>query len=126
MKQLALVFFGGGLGSCLRFGADLALKRWLPGPAAAFPWATLAVNFIGCFAIGLGIGLLPADDRALGPELRALLLAGICGGLTTFSTFAQQTLAASPAKGLINVAASVVGGLALAWVGMWISGGRAA
>jgi CrcB protein len=108
----------------LRFGSDWLLRRWWPEQALAFPWATLAVNFIGCFAIGLGVGLLPADDKSWGPELRSLLLVGICGGLTTFSTFANQTLALNGGKALINVAASVIGGLALAWVGLALSGGR--
>jgi fluoride exporter len=125
VKHLLLVFVGGGLGSSMRFGADALVKRLWPEQALAFPWATLVVNLIGCFAIGLGVGLLPADDKAWGPELRSLLLVGICGGLTTFSTFANQTLSLDSGKALINVAASVIGGLALAWVGLAISGGRA-
>lgn len=109
----------------MRFGADWALKRWWPEPALAFPWATLAVNFAGCFAIGLGVGLLPKETQTWGPELRSLLLVGVCGGLTTFSAFANQTLVLGSGKALINISASVVGGLALAWLGLTISGARA-
>jgi fluoride exporter len=126
VKELALVFVGGGLGSSLRFGADWLLKRLWPEQALAFPWATLAVNFIGCFAIGLGVGLLPKETENWGPELRSLLLVGVCGGLTTFSAFANQTLALGSGKALINVALSVAGGLALAWLGLTLAGARTA
>ena len=49
---------------------------------------------------------------------------GFCGGLTKFSTFANQTLALDTGKGMINVAASVLGCLFMAWLGLTISGTR--
>ncbi|KAA0216199.1 CrcB family protein [bacterium] len=124
MKLFLLVCVGGALGSGIRYGAELALKSVVPACAAAFPWATLLVNLAGCFAIGLGYGWLARDSQPWAEELRALLLVGVCGGLTTFSSFANQTLALDSGKGLLNVAASVLGCLAMAWAGLALSGGR--
>ncbi|HRJ77155.1 MAG: putative fluoride ion transporter CrcB [Planctomycetes bacterium] len=124
MKLFLLVCLGGALGSGARYGVDLAFRAMAPQLAAVFPWATLFVNLAGCFAIGLGYGWLARGDQPLGEELRALLLVGVCGGLTTFSAFANQTLALDSGKGMLNVAASVLGSLAMAWAGLALSEGR--
>ena len=126
MKHLALVCLGGALGSSLRYGIAIGLERLAPKFALTFPWATLVANFIGCFAIGLGVGLLGREGVKWGPELQLLLLVGVCGSLTTFSTFANQTLELAPGKALLNIGASVAGGLFLAWLGLTLAGGRAA
>lgn len=126
MKHLALVALGGAFGASLRYGIDIGLARLAPKFAMAFPWATLAANFIGCFALGIGAGLLGREGVKFGPELQLLLLVGVCGGLTTFSTFASQTLDLNSGKAMINIAASVAGGLFLAWLGLMITGGRVA
>lgn len=125
MKHLALVCLGGALGASMRYGISLSLERFAPKFATAFPWATLVANFIGCFAIGIGVGLLGRDGVKWGAELQMLLLVGVCGSLTTFSTFANQTLTLSPGKAMLNIGASVAGGLFLAWLGLFIAGGRA-
>lgn len=126
MKHFLLVCLGGALGSAVRYAAALGMERLSPRAAAAFPWATLAVNVAGCFAIGLGYGLLERQGLRYASELRALLLIGFCGGLTTFSTFANQTLALTSGKALVNVAASVAGSLGAAWLGLLLSGVRTA
>ena len=57
---------------------------------APFPYGTLAVNLLGCAAIGVLAGL--GEARQLySPELRGFLLVGLLGGFTTFSTFAHET-----------------------------------
>jgi CrcB protein len=126
VKHLALVCLGGAFGSGLRYGTTLLLARLTPKLAAGFPLATLAVNFVGCFAIGLGAGLLSRDGIKYGPELQLFLLVGVCGGLTTFSAFANQTLELATGKALLNICASVVGGLFLAWIGLLLAGARTA
>jgi fluoride exporter len=118
LKQLMLVMLGGGVGSGLRFGADMLLLRALPDASRAFPWATLAVNLIGCFAAGVLLGLVSREGVRFGPELKVLLITGVCGGLTTFSAFALQTTAISPGKAALNIGLSVAGGLLLAWTGL--------
>lgn len=57
--------------------------------AAGFPFGTLAVNVSGSFVLGLLITWFVA--RAPSPELRLLLTIGLCGGYTTFSTFAYES-----------------------------------
>lgn len=121
MKLLLLVCCGGAVGSGLRYGTDRLLIALLPQQSSAFPWATLAVNLIGCFAAGVIFGLTARDaDRFA--DLRVLLITGLCGGLTTFSAFALQTVLIAPGRALLNVAASVLGGLLLAWVGLLVTG----
>jgi len=86
MKWL-LLFAGGGAGATLRY----ALALWVDGRAGpGFPWGTFAVNVSGCFAIGVFATL--ADEHALiSPTTRLLLVTGLLGGFTTFSTFSMET-----------------------------------
>jgi fluoride exporter len=103
---------GGALGSVLRVGVSLAILGWL-GPV--FPWGTLIVNTAGSLAIGWiaarGVG---------GRAMRAFLVAGLCGGFTTFSVFSLETLALtreSPALAGLYVAVSVPLWLGAVWAG---------
>ncbi len=121
MKHLLLVCLGGGIGSGLRYGTTLALGHFWPKAAKGFPLATLLVNLVGCFAIGLSVGLLTRQGVRWADEWNSLLLVGVCGGLTTFSTFALQTLEVSPIKGALNVGISVAAGLLLAFAGLAIA-----
>jgi CrcB protein len=115
-------------------GAVGALARWglAEGVAAGFgrahvPWATLLVNVAGCFLIGLIAG---RSDAAPGPmpawliENRPLLVAGFCGALTTFSTFAFETvdlLPRRPLLGIALVAAHLILGLGAVMLGRWLA-----
>ncbi|MCA8916059.1 MAG: fluoride efflux transporter CrcB [Planctomycetes bacterium] len=126
MKQLALVCLGGAIGASMRWGIAMGLQWKWPKLAESFPYATLLVNLTGCFAIGIGVGLLGRDGVKWGPELQLLLIVGVCGSLTTFSTFANQTLDLASGKAILNIIASVAGGLFLAWAGMQLTGGKVA
>ena len=105
------IFLAGGAGAVLRYG----LAGLVQGRAGAdFPWGTLAVNVLGCFAIGW---LATAAERSvLAPELRIALLVGLLGGFTTFSTFGLETwrlledaeLGRALANGLGSVVACVI------------------
>lgn len=110
----------------MRWGIAMGLQWKWPKFAETFPYATLIANFIGCFAIGLGVGLLGREGVKWGAELQLLLLVGVCGSLTTFSTFANQTLDLAPGKALLNIGISVAGGLFLAWLGLTLTGARPA
>ena len=94
-------------------GAAGAVARWALLAAAIspqFPWPTLLVNLVGCGLLGLLIG------RRARPSTLLLVGTGLCGGLTTFSTFAVEVADllrhAELVLGFTYLAASVVGGLA--------------
>lgn len=82
------IAIGGALGALARYGVDVAVARRTD---AIFPWATLAINVAGSFALGL-LFVLAIED-AVGPDwLRGLLATGFLGAFTTFSTFSVQTV----------------------------------
>lgn len=80
------VALGGAIGSALRFAVSDIMRR-LPA-LASLPWATLFVNVTGSFVIGWYLRSAVAADAS--PQLRAFIAIGICGGYTTFSTFALE------------------------------------
>ncbi len=107
------VALGGGLGAVTRYGVSLALLH--PGPQA-FPWATLLANLVGSFIIGLFQGLTGPDGRVLArPTTRRFVMAGFCGGLTTFSIFSLETVL-MVGDGQVTLAALYVGSSLLLWV----------
>lgn len=126
MKELLIVGIGGGIGSVLRYKTG-ALITWLHSAgvissnALKFPWATFAVNIVGCFLIGLfAVSIERMTDH--NAEARLLLITGLLGGFTTFSAFSLETLAllrtGSPLLAAVNAAASVALGLTAVWLGM--------
>lgn len=88
MKNLLLVFLGGGLGSSVRY----LIGRWVGTYySQLFPVATLLSNVTACFLLGLAIGL--ADQRQLlSPAARIFWTIGFCGGFSTFSTLSNEAL----------------------------------
>ena len=84
MKQLLLVFFGGGMGSALRY----LLGKWLNSPNDGIPYGTFLANILGSFIIGLVIGYF--TKQHLNQDQTLLLATGFCGGFTTFSAFAYE------------------------------------
>ncbi|MEE8264628.1 MAG: fluoride efflux transporter CrcB [Gammaproteobacteria bacterium] len=114
----AVVGSGGFIGALARYGLSGLVHRQVP--FATFPYGTMAVNLIGCCAIGVVAGL--AESRQLfGPEFRTFALIGILGGFTTFSTFGYETFAmirdAEYLRVAANVGVHVILGLALVWLG---------
>jgi CrcB protein len=117
LANALLVGCGGFLGSLLRYGLGSLVHRTLP--MATFPHGTLAVNLLGCAAIGALAGL--ADSRQLlSPQLRAFAMIGLLGGFTTFSTFGYETFALARDGDYLragwNVGLHVVLGLGLVWL----------
>ena len=85
MLNCLFVGIGGAFGSILRYLVGL-----LPmNPENGFPIKTLIINVLGAFALGL-IAALAAKDTSLNPHLVLMLKVGVCGGFTTFSTFAYE------------------------------------
>ena len=80
------VGIGGFLGTVLRYGIGL-----LPQPAGSvFPLKTLCINVLGAFVLG-AVAASAARNRSLDPRLVLMLRVGVCGGFTTFSTFAYES-----------------------------------
>lgn len=108
---------GGATGAVARYLVGLAFLRWHP---EAGPLGTLTVNLTGCFLIGL---LAPLYERSTLPPLAALLLiTGVLGGLTTFSSFGHETVFLAIVRhrldlAFANVAANLLAGLALVYLG---------
>ena len=113
MRALLFVFLGGGAGSILRY----MVSRWLN--TSFFPWGTLAVNIIGCFLVSL-FGTWIAR-QSLPTDLRLLMVVGLCGGFTTFSTFGNETMTMLRNGHLllsfIYIFLSVAAGIAAAYIG---------
>ena len=84
MKQLLLVFIGGGFGSTLRY----VIGKYL-NTETGFPWGTFTANILGSLLIGIILGVA-AKNNTLSQNQTLLLATGFCGGFTTFSTFAYE------------------------------------
>jgi fluoride exporter len=85
LKNLLLVGLGGSIGSMARYAASLLIKPKL------FPYATLSVNIIGSFIIGLVFAMSIKQD-CLSNNWKLFLATGICGGFTTFSAFSLENM----------------------------------
>jgi CrcB protein len=93
-----------------------------PPSAGEFPWATYLANVTGCFVIGFYAELTGPNGRVFaGPRARLFVTTGICGGYTTFSGFAIETLrfllGGEQREAAIYVAASLVSWLFAVWLG---------
>ena len=88
MLNVLAVFFGGGLGSLLRYLVNTLFTRY---NILKFPYATLFVNITGSFILGALFAIF-IQKTDIHPALRLALSVGFCGGLTTFSTFSVETL----------------------------------
>lgn len=120
MKQLVLVFIGGGTGSIARF---LIGKLW-NSPATAIPFGTFAANVIGSVFIGLIMGWALKQD-VISTNTTLLLATGFCGGFTTFSTFAYENQLLLKSGDFLTFAiytiASFALGIAAVFLGLWLS-----
>lgn len=86
MLNIITVGLGGFLGATLRYLIGLIPVN----EATTFPIKTFVINIIGCIAIGI-ITIAASKNHTLNPHLILFLKVGVCGGFTTFSTFALET-----------------------------------
>ncbi|MCP2254614.1 CrcB protein [Prauserella aidingensis] len=118
----AMVMLGGAGGALLRYLIDLRVQR---GRTTAFPWGTLAVNVLGSALLGLLTSWVLAAGTA-GGAVFALAGVGLCGSLTTFSTFGYDTVQLITQRrhrhAAANVVVTVLAGLAAALAGLLAGG----
>ena len=108
-KLALIVAAGGALGTLARYGAG----QMMAPVSQTLPWGTIAINIAGSFLIGAFGTLTLASGRHPAPEwLRLFVMAGLCGGFTTFSSFSLQTFdlirAGAMGRAAVNVVVSVV------------------
>ncbi|MGW4700433.1 fluoride efflux transporter CrcB [Streptomyces sp. NPDC004285] len=118
LPVVAAVAAGGSLGAVARYAATLV---W-PTPDGAFPWTVLTVNATGCAVLGVLMVLLTETTTAPHPLLRPFLGTGVCGGFTTFSTYALDTQrllsAGDPTRGLLYLGGTLLTALAAVAAGV--------
>jgi CrcB protein len=112
------VAIGASVGAWLRWGLGL----WLNRHAASIPWGTFSANMLGGYLVGLLLGIFSVHPEW--PAFwRLLLMTGLMGGLTTFSTFSAETVALLEEghfmMALGYAGTSLVGSLALTMLGLW-------
>ncbi|MEV6959867.1 fluoride efflux transporter CrcB [Streptomyces sp. NPDC051207] len=116
-----LVVTGAMVGAPLRYLTDRAVRSRYD---SALPWGTFAVNVVGSLVLGLLTGAAAAG--ATSPHVQLLLGTGLCGALTTYSTFSYETLRlaeeGAPGYAAVNVVGSVTAGLGAAFAGVWLAG----
>ncbi len=127
MVQLSTLFAVAAGGAC---GAAL---RWLFGAWAArsfgpgFPWGTLGVNVLGCFAMGIAAVLLIERGGGASARLAPVLMTGLLGGFTTFSAFSLDTLMlierGEGVRAALYVAASAGLSVGALWTGLTLARG---
>ena len=119
---LSLVMAGGAVGAALRWLVGQALLRQMQN---GFPWATFAVNLVGAFVAGWLLVRLEGHPQAV--WLRPLLVVGLLGGLTTFSSLMVEVLVLSrgqqPMTALLYLLVSLLGGLLLVVAGARLASG---
>ncbi|MGN1376631.1 MAG: fluoride efflux transporter CrcB [Prevotella sp.] len=121
LKNIILVAVGGAVGSVLRY---LLSKIVQESTLSSFPFGTMTVNVLGCLALGIIYGMT-SDLTVISREVRLLLAVGFCGGLTTFSTFMNETLCLLRAEHIISAAiyvgVSATLGLLAVYIGSMIT-----
>ncbi|HEX4823951.1 MAG TPA: fluoride efflux transporter CrcB [Candidatus Polarisedimenticolaceae bacterium] len=123
MARLLMVCLGGFVGTGMRYGLNGWVSRKF---GETFPWGTLVINVSGSFAAGIAFFLTgPDSPMIVSATTRQVIIAGLLGGFTTFSSFSLQTLTllreGEVGAALGNIVGSVVAGLIAAWLGFTLA-----
>jgi CrcB protein len=114
------VAIGGALGSMARYGIGGVVSGKF---GDSFPWGTLVVNVTGSFVIGF-LGALTAAEGKMTPQSRVfatqLLITGVCGGYTTFSSFSLQTLNLLRDREWLYAGGNILLSVVLCMIAVWL------
>ena len=116
LSALIAISLGAALGAVLRWGLGVGLNHLLP----ALPLGTLVANLVGGYLIGLAMALF-AQAPDVPPEWRLFVITGFLGGLTTFSTFSAEVVAALQ-QGRLGWAAATISTHVLGSLGLTLLG----
>jgi CrcB protein len=123
LGRILAIAFGGAIGSIARYllsgwvqRSPLLLRWGTFGPA--LPWGTFVVNLTGCLLMGFLAGLFQ-ERFVVHPDVRSMILIGVLGGYTTFSSFALETLRLVQQGSFPLAAANGVAGPILCLLGVW-------
>lgn len=114
MKQVFLVFIGGGFGSVLRY----LLGKYLNNAETGIPYGTFAANILGSLLIGIILGFA-IKNNTLSSNQTILLATGFCGGFTTFSTFAYENHVMLKSGDFMNFAIYTIASFAVGFLAVF-------
>jgi CrcB protein len=118
MTKWLFIAIGGAAGAVLRYALGTTVQRLAGG---VWPWGTFCVNMAGSLAIGLLAGLF--EESTLSENVRILLLVGVLGAFTTFSTFSLESAELIRDRqylpAITNMLGSCAAGLVLVFAGFF-------
>jgi CrcB protein len=121
LKTVLYIAIGGAIGSVLRYLTSVFVNKYW---ANQFPLATLITNILGCFIIGIFIGILEKNNLA-NSNLKWFLITGFCGGYTTFSTFGFENYSLFQSNNSLlafgYITLSILLGIFAVWLGLFVS-----
>ncbi|MFT5579328.1 MAG: CrcB protein [Paraglaciecola psychrophila] len=122
MNNLLMIAVGGALGAVSRYGVGNIVNSFLQQkyPLNHFPFATLAVNFFGSFFIGI-LYVLIVEQAAIHQDWRNVLMVGVLGSFTTFSTFSLETVNLLENGHIATALGYMISSLLCCIVGVWIA-----
>src|SRR5215472_9626601 len=114
------IAIGGAIGSMARYGIGGLVSNKF---GETFPWGTLVVNVSGSFVIGI-LGAVTAPEGKMSPQSRVfatqLLITGVCGRYTTFSSFSLQTLRLLQDREWLYAGGNVLLSVVLCMIAVWL------
>ncbi len=116
LRTILLVGSGGFIGSVMRFLVQYYMEKNI---STTFPWGTMIANITGSFFIGI-IFALAEKGNLLNAEWRIFLAVGVCGGFTTFSSFAYNNFTMIKENSIIPLLLNIGGNLFIGIMAVYI------